>query len=258
MRTIATAGHVDHGKSSLVLALTGTDPDRFAGGEGARAHHRPRVRLHARSRRARTSPSSTCPATCASSRTCSPGVGAVDARAARRRRRRRLDAADRGAPPHPRAARCRRHGVVAITKADSVDADTLELAQLEVGERLAASALACCPGGRVRFGESGAGSTSSASSSTRCSRTPPSHPITVGRGCGSIVHSPHAARGPSSPARSPVAPSRAATSSRSSRTGAPGPRAGDPEWPRSGEAGDARCTRRPEPHRRRAPCDHAW
>src|SRR5215216_1662355 len=29
-RTIATAGHVDHGKSSLVLALTGTDPDRLA------------------------------------------------------------------------------------------------------------------------------------------------------------------------------------------------------------------------------------
>ncbi len=29
MRVIATAGHVDHGKSSLVLALTGTDPDRF-------------------------------------------------------------------------------------------------------------------------------------------------------------------------------------------------------------------------------------
>ncbi len=29
MRTVATAGHVDHGKSTLVLALTGTDPDRF-------------------------------------------------------------------------------------------------------------------------------------------------------------------------------------------------------------------------------------
>ena len=29
-RVIATAGHVDHGKSTLVLALTGTDPDRFA------------------------------------------------------------------------------------------------------------------------------------------------------------------------------------------------------------------------------------
>ncbi len=29
MKIIATAGHVDHGKSSLVLALTGTDPDRW-------------------------------------------------------------------------------------------------------------------------------------------------------------------------------------------------------------------------------------
>jgi selenocysteine-specific elongation factor len=29
VRVIATAGHVDHGKSSLVLALTGTDPDRW-------------------------------------------------------------------------------------------------------------------------------------------------------------------------------------------------------------------------------------
>lgn len=30
MTVIATAGHVDHGKSTLVLALTGTDPDRLA------------------------------------------------------------------------------------------------------------------------------------------------------------------------------------------------------------------------------------
>ena len=30
MHVVATAGHVDHGKSTLVLALTGTDPDRFA------------------------------------------------------------------------------------------------------------------------------------------------------------------------------------------------------------------------------------
>lgn len=30
MHVIATAGHVDHGKSTLVKALTGTDPDRFA------------------------------------------------------------------------------------------------------------------------------------------------------------------------------------------------------------------------------------
>ena len=30
MTTVATAGHVDHGKSTLVRALTGVDPDRFA------------------------------------------------------------------------------------------------------------------------------------------------------------------------------------------------------------------------------------
>ncbi|HEX8682631.1 MAG TPA: GTP-binding protein, partial [Ardenticatenaceae bacterium] len=29
MRVIGTAGHVDHGKSTLVKALTGTDPDRL-------------------------------------------------------------------------------------------------------------------------------------------------------------------------------------------------------------------------------------
>ncbi|MGH9148860.1 MAG: GTP-binding protein, partial [Acidimicrobiales bacterium] len=35
MHVVATAGHVDHGKSTLVLALTGMDPDRF-GEEKAR------------------------------------------------------------------------------------------------------------------------------------------------------------------------------------------------------------------------------
>ncbi|MEW6153538.1 MAG: selenocysteine-specific translation elongation factor [Actinomycetota bacterium] len=30
MHVVATAGHVDHGKSTLVMALTGMDPDRFA------------------------------------------------------------------------------------------------------------------------------------------------------------------------------------------------------------------------------------
>jgi len=29
MRVVGTAGHVDHGKSALVFALTGTEPDRW-------------------------------------------------------------------------------------------------------------------------------------------------------------------------------------------------------------------------------------
>ena len=30
MHVLATAGHVDHGKSTLVRALTGMEPDRYA------------------------------------------------------------------------------------------------------------------------------------------------------------------------------------------------------------------------------------
>src|SRR6266849_5624236 len=30
LRVVATAGHVDHGKSSLIVRLTGIDPDRWA------------------------------------------------------------------------------------------------------------------------------------------------------------------------------------------------------------------------------------
>src|SRR5438270_4387143 len=30
MHVVGTAGHVDHGKSTLIRALTGIDPDRFA------------------------------------------------------------------------------------------------------------------------------------------------------------------------------------------------------------------------------------
>ena len=43
---VATAGHVDHGKSSLVLALDGYRPRSFRGGEAARSDHRPRLCSH--------------------------------------------------------------------------------------------------------------------------------------------------------------------------------------------------------------------
>ena len=73
VHVVATAGHVDHGKSTLVLALTGIDPDRFAE-EKARGLT---IDLGLRLDHAAVGPaswrSSTCPATSASSRTCWPG-----------------------------------------------------------------------------------------------------------------------------------------------------------------------------------------
>lgn len=42
---VATAGHIDHGKTALVRALTGVDTDRLPE-ENARDHHRPWLRLH--------------------------------------------------------------------------------------------------------------------------------------------------------------------------------------------------------------------
>ena len=68
---IGTAGHIDHGKSALVRALTGTDPDRLKE-EQARGITIDLGFAHADDRRRRRSRSWTCPGTSASSRTCSP------------------------------------------------------------------------------------------------------------------------------------------------------------------------------------------
>jgi selenocysteine-specific elongation factor len=43
---IATAGHVDHGKSALIKALTGTDTDRLPEEKRREDHDRPRIRAH--------------------------------------------------------------------------------------------------------------------------------------------------------------------------------------------------------------------
>ena len=48
---VGTAGHIDHGKTALVKALTGVDADRLGRGEGARHHDRPRLCLPAAGRR---------------------------------------------------------------------------------------------------------------------------------------------------------------------------------------------------------------
>jgi len=143
MRTVATAGHVDHGKSSLVLALTGTDPDRFpeektrgltidlgfafcalaSGTEIGFVDVPGHVRFI---------------------KNMLAGVGAVDVVLF-------VVAATEGWMPqseeHLRILELLgvTRGMVAITKADLVDDETLALAQLEIEERIAESPLAGIP-----------------------------------------------------------------------------------------------------------------
>ena len=143
MRVIATAGHVDHGKSSLVLALTGTDPDRFPeekargltidlgfafttlgdgadGGTGTDGEVVGFVDVPGHIRFIKN---------------MLAGVGAVEVAVL-------VVAANEGWMPqtdeHARILELLgvEHGLVVLSKADLVDDETLELAQLELGERL--------------------------------------------------------------------------------------------------------------------------
>ena len=143
MRVVATAGHVDHGKSSLVQALTGTNPDRFeeerrrgltidlgfahttlANGEGVSFIDVPgHVRFL---------------------RNMLAGVGGVDACMF-------VVAATEGWKPqseeHLRILELVgvRHGLVALTKADLVDDEWRELQDMDVRDHLAGTFLADAP-----------------------------------------------------------------------------------------------------------------
>ena len=130
--TVGTAGHIDHGKSALVLALTGIDPDRleeekrrgitidlgFAHldlGEGVRVGF---VDVPGHERFVRN---------------MLAGVGGIDLVIL-------VVAADESIKPQTREHFdiCKllgiRQGLVAITKADLVDGDIIELVRLEIQE----------------------------------------------------------------------------------------------------------------------------
>jgi selenocysteine-specific elongation factor len=143
MRVVATAGHVDHGKSSLVLALTGTDPDRFP-------EEKARGLTIDLGFAFTTLPSGVeigfvdVPGHVRFIKNMLAGVGAVEVALL-------VVAASEGWMPqseeHLRILELLgvRHALVAITKADLVDDETVELAELDVAEHLEGSALEAAP-----------------------------------------------------------------------------------------------------------------
>jgi selenocysteine-specific elongation factor len=140
---VGTAGHVDHGKSTLVLALTGTDPDRLA-------EEKRRGMTIELGFAAWTLPHG-------------ERVGIIDVPGHRRFVRTMLAgahgidlvllvvAADEGVMPQTREhlAICgllgARRAVVALSRSDLVDAETLALARAEVEEVIAQSPLRGAP-----------------------------------------------------------------------------------------------------------------
>jgi selenocysteine-specific elongation factor len=134
MRVVATAGHVDHGKSSLVLALTGMDPDRFAE-EKRRGLTIDLGFAWTQLASGETIAFVDVPGHVAFIKNMLAGVGAVDACLFV------VDAVEGWKPQSEEHLRILEmlgvgHGVVALTKADLVDGDALELAALDVAEHL--------------------------------------------------------------------------------------------------------------------------
>jgi selenocysteine-specific elongation factor len=143
MRVIGTAGHVDHGKSTLVQALTGTHPDRLK-------EEREREMTIDLGFAWLTLPGGEAvgivdvPGHIDFIENMLAGVGGIDAALF-------AIAADEGVMPQTREHLAILDllqidaGVVALTKIDLVDADWLELIQLDVQEALRGTVLASAP-----------------------------------------------------------------------------------------------------------------
>ncbi|MCY3890313.1 MAG: selenocysteine-specific translation elongation factor [bacterium] len=141
--TISTAGHVDHGKSTLVEVLTGVDPDRFAE-EKARGLTIDLGFGSAPLPSGRSVSIIDVPGHERFIRNMLAGVGAVDACLF-------VVAANEGWMPqseeHLRILELLgvSHGLIALTKVGLCDADISELARLEVEERVEDTFLAGAP-----------------------------------------------------------------------------------------------------------------
>lgn len=143
MHVVATAGHVDHGKSTLVLHLTGTDPDRLAE-EKARGLTIDLGFAGAELPSGRRMAIIDVPGHVRFLKNMLAGLGAIDACLF-------VVAASEGWKPqseeHLRILDVLgvRHGLVALTKAGLVDEDLLALASLEVEEAVEGTFLEGAP-----------------------------------------------------------------------------------------------------------------
>jgi selenocysteine-specific elongation factor len=139
MHVVATAGHVDHGKSTLVLALTGMDPDRFAE-EKTRGLTIDLGFAWTTLPSGRTFAFVDVPGHVRFLKNMLAGVGAVDACLF-------VVAATEGWKPqseeHLRILELLGigHGLVALTKVGLVDDEHREIARLDVGDRVAGTFL---------------------------------------------------------------------------------------------------------------------
>ncbi|HYM24646.1 MAG TPA: selenocysteine-specific translation elongation factor, partial [Vicinamibacterales bacterium] len=139
---VGTAGHIDHGKSALVRALTGTDPDRLKE-EKARGITIDLGFAHAEIEDVNFA-FVDVPGHERFVKNKLAGVGGIDLVVL-------VVAADESVMPQTREhfdiCRLLRvpAGLVALTKADLVDADTLELARIEIRELVAGSFLDGAP-----------------------------------------------------------------------------------------------------------------
>ena len=143
MHVVATAGHVDHGKSTLVRALTGTDPDRLAEEKergltidlGFASMPLPSGRQIA---------FIDVPGHVRFLKNMLAGVSGVDACVFV------VDVTEGWKPQSEEHLRILQllglgHGMVALTKTDEADDDLVELARLDVAEHVAGTFLADAP-----------------------------------------------------------------------------------------------------------------
>jgi selenocysteine-specific elongation factor len=143
MSCIGTAGHVDHGKSTLVQALTGIDPDRLAE-EKARGMTIDLGFAWMTLPGGREVSIVDVPGHESFIKNMLAGVGGIDAALL-------VVAADEGVMPQTREHLAIldllhvKHGVVALTKVDLVDEEWLELVQEEIAEHLTTTTLTGAP-----------------------------------------------------------------------------------------------------------------